>query len=107
MYKHHIDSMINNVVIGLMKRFHYLDVPNTRECVDKIVRQSIEKEWKDKIAIIWDVEDVQGRAKECYNKKISHKNAKIILDDILDHHDAENGVTWITIDWGIEELLNI
>lgn len=52
---------------------------------------------------IWSEEDVLGRAKEL-RKKITRKQAQEILDEIEQHHDAELGISWATLDCAIEEL---
>jgi hypothetical protein len=52
---------------------------------------------------IWSEEDVLGRAKEL-KKKITHKQAQDILDDIEQHHDAELGICWMTLDCAIQDL---
>lgn len=57
----------------------------------------------DCIAIIWDIEDVKGRADE-RNMKISNKKAREILAAIERHHGCEIGVTWDTIDAALDEI---
>jgi hypothetical protein len=52
---------------------------------------------------IWSEEDVLGRAKEL-KKKITRKQAQDILDDIEQHHDAELGICWMTLDCAIQDL---
>jgi len=109
MYKHHINTMVNDVLQGLNKSFKCMNNLTVKESLklEKVVRAGIEKEWKDKIAVAWDVYDVIGRTKECYSRSLSRKNAMIILDDIMSHNDAEDGISWITIDWGIEKFFDI
>uniref|UniRef100_A0A6M3LXD7 Uncharacterized protein n=1 Tax=viral metagenome TaxID=1070528 RepID=A0A6M3LXD7_9ZZZZ len=106
MYKHHINTMVNDVLQGLDKNFKCLEDESALK-LEKVVRAGIEKNWKDKIAVTWDVYDVVGRAKEAFGKRLSKKNAKIILDEILDHNDAEYGISWQTIDWEIESFFDI
>lgn len=52
---------------------------------------------------IWCEADVLGRAKEL-GKKITRKQAQEILDDIEQHHDAELGISWDTLDCAIQDL---
>ena len=52
---------------------------------------------------IWSESDVLGRAKEL-KKKITRKQAQEILDDIEQHHDAELGITWMTLDCTIQDF---
>jgi hypothetical protein len=51
---------------------------------------------------IWCEEDVLGRAKEM-GIKITRKKVQEILDDIEQHHDAELGISWMTLDCAIED----
>lgn len=48
-------------------------------------------------SVKWSIEDIQARA-EHRNLTISDDLAQEILEDMIYHHDAELGITWITID---------
>jgi len=52
---------------------------------------------------IWCVDDVLGRAKEL-NKRVSCKQAIVILNQIDDGQDCELGINWTTIDCALEEM---
>jgi hypothetical protein len=52
--------------------------------------------WEDKIAIVWQVEDIIDYAKG-HKKKVSREKAINILQSMLRRHDCEYGITWETI----------
>ena len=52
---------------------------------------------------IWCRDDVQERAHEL-NIEISDEEADGILDDVEHHQDANYGITWDCLDYGIEEI---
>jgi hypothetical protein len=53
--------------------------------------------------IIWNVEDVLGRAKD-RGMKITKNEAEEIIDIMEHRHDATIGVTWDTIDCYLGDL---
>lgn len=55
-----------------------------------------------KASICWSVEDFFTRAKET-GYTITKKKAQEALEDMMAHHDANNGICWITLDYYIEE----
>ena len=52
---------------------------------------------------IWCEDDVIGRANE-RNMSITIEEARGILEDMDNNHDAEMGITWDTIDSGLDAL---
>jgi len=52
---------------------------------------------------IWCEEDVFGRAEE-RDMTITKEQAQSIIDQMDANHDAELGITWDTIDAGLDEL---
>jgi hypothetical protein len=50
---------------------------------------------------IWCEEDVLGRAEE-RGIKITREQAQSILDQMDANHDCESGITWDTIDAGLD-----
>ena len=54
---------------------------------------------------MWVVEDVIGQAKEMH-KRITKKEAQQVLEDIERKFNSEFGISWDTINNGIEKLLN-
>jgi len=52
---------------------------------------------------IWCEEDVIGRAEE-RGMSITKEQAQSILEQMDANHDAELGITWDTIDAGLDEL---
>lgn len=52
--------------------------------------------WQDKIAHVWQVQDVLEAAHRA-EKPITRKDARSILDEILHDLDSELGITWQTL----------
>lgn len=50
------------------------------------------------ISIKWHIIDVQERAEEMYDVKLSDEEASQILQEIDHRHDANIGVSWDVID---------
>ena len=57
---------------------------------------------KEKIKIVWHVDDILNRAK---GKRIdlSKDKALTILHDLKDNHDASIGINWEVIDCSLED----
>lgn len=66
-----------------------------------IVREVLENYWSDKIAITWAEVDLAGTALK-QGRIVSSKTAMEILHDVQHHHDAELGVTWLTLEIALE-----
>lgn len=62
------------------------------------------EELENTISIVWCVEDVQGSAKEM-GIELSEEDAKEVLQNIKRTHDCELGISWMTIEIGIEYYL--
>jgi hypothetical protein len=58
--------------------------------------------WQDKIAHVWQVEDVLESARRA-EKPITHADAQTILHQVFDHLDSDMGITWTTLDVALEE----
>jgi len=56
---------------------------------------------KNQIAHIWDIEDIQERGKQI-GIKVSVKKARLILQEVDRHKDANYGISWETFDYYIE-----
>ena len=75
---------------------------------DYVIKQAAEcmgQVWQDKIAIVWDVDDVltmahPGDAKEWMTKD----EAVQILCYAANKHDASLGITWDTLDYYVQDL---
>lgn len=59
----------------------------------------------DQIALIWHIEDVAQRAEE-QEIEVSEKEAKDILADMLRNLDCNHGITWETIDYQLDRLVD-
>ncbi len=58
--------------------------------------------WEDKIAPVWSVDDVYECAHRA-EKPITRELAIEVLERAFDKHDAEYGISWITLDVTLEE----
>ena len=87
MYKFHVEEMADNV----MEKLNLLDVSNREK-----ILSGLQEYWNDKVAMIWTIYDIQEYARED-GLEISDEDARDILNDIFDNHDAEHGINWITI----------
>lgn len=76
-----VDEMVQQLVRdGLLKPKH-----RTKAVA------SLQKCWQDRIALVWDVEDVLGV------KQVSRADARKALANIEHDHDASYGVNWDTL----------
>jgi len=55
--------------------------------------------WKDQIAYVWDIEDVQAQ-----RPSLTDDQAREVLDRLMDTHDANYGINWEIIDVNIAAL---
>ena len=55
--------------------------------------------WKDQIAYVWDIEDVQAQ-----RPSLTDDQARKVLDRVMDTHDANYGINWEILDVNINEL---
>ena len=58
--------------------------------------------WEDKIAPVWSVDNVYDCAHRA-EKPITRDLAIEVLERVFDKHDAEYGISWITLDVTLEE----
>jgi hypothetical protein len=58
--------------------------------------------WKDKIAHVWQVEDVFESARRA-GKPITREDAVEVLQEVFDHLDSDLGITWMTLDIALED----
>ena len=58
--------------------------------------------WQDKIAHVWQVEDVLEAAHRA-EKPITRDDALTILQQVFQGLDSELGITWLTVDVALEE----
>jgi hypothetical protein len=59
----------------------------------------LEEYWQDRIASVWDIEDVQGQ-----RPSLTDDQARDVLDRLMDTHDANYGINWEIIDVSIAAL---
>jgi ClpP class serine protease len=63
----------------------------------KDAENSLKEYWENKIAITWSVEDIMDRARDI-SISITEDQAKEILQQVLNRHDASIGVNWDVFD---------
>lgn len=86
MYAHHIKDMADEI-----------SKDKTLTGKQKVaVHKALSKYWEDKIAIVWEANDVISEFKQNH-KRCSKEKANDILTSILEQHDCNFGVTWDTI----------
>jgi hypothetical protein len=86
MYDHHIRAMADQLVkAGLITEEQSIEA-----------QKALQKEWDDKIAIVWSREDILTHAKDS-EIILDDEAAGEILDSLLDNHDCVYGITWDTI----------
>jgi hypothetical protein len=64
--------------------------------------EALKEYWNDKIAIVWNTEDVLSRAEEL-EIEITEDDARNILGTLLNDFDANYGINWSAIDVELEE----
>jgi hypothetical protein len=69
------------------------------ETLSGVSHLAYRKAGADKIASIWSIEDVQGRAEDNGGKIPTDDEAKEILYQIDKNHDANEGINWDVIDY--------
>jgi hypothetical protein len=67
------------------------------------IKAAMREYWKDKIAIVWSVADAH-RVAGWKNLTLIDEEAIQVLQQCLDNHDAEHGISWDDIDFAILEL---
>ena len=58
--------------------------------------------WQDKIAHVWQVEDVFESARRA-GKPITREDAAEVLHEVFDDLDSDLGITWMTLDIALED----
>lgn len=65
-------------------------------------KQLMEQFWADKMALVWDVQDVHTAANE-REVALTDKQARDILQDLFYHHNKQLGLQWSDVTSHIEE----
>ena len=95
MYTHHLDNMAQNLV-----EKGIITAENKQSAVN-----AMRKTWKDKIALSWDIEDVHRTAHNM-GETVTDAQAREVLGELLDKHDANYGVDWTAIELQISIILS-
>ena len=94
MYSHVIRSQVEALQkAGLLKTGVTLD--QAEECLQKAC-------WSDQIAIVWTIEDVLEHARQL-KVRITNAQAREILFQVQNKHDASLGINWDTLEFHISE----
>jgi len=67
--------------------------------ISKAIEVLQEKYWNDKIAILWNTEDVRS-----LDENLTEEQAKAVLDIAVDRFDANLGINWDALEYYISEL---
>jgi hypothetical protein len=87
-------------------------MPTIDEAVRRVLNAGSSN--KDHVAVaIWSGEDIDTWAKDemrlpykIRRKLATRKAHNLILDELDHHHDAEQGITWVHIQYEIEEYIH-
>ncbi len=64
-------------------------------------KQILQRFWSDKIAIVWDTEDVHTAANE-RELALTRQQAVEVLQELFHHHDKQLGLRWADVTGYIE-----
>ena len=59
----------------------------------------------DHISILWNVDDVKTQAKNM-KIKLNKKECREVLDQVLEGHDANYGISWQSLEYSINDLFS-
>jgi hypothetical protein len=65
-------------------------------------KKRLERYWSDKIAILWTTEDIHRAANE-RELALTEQEARGLLRDLFDHHNAQYGLKWEDITTLLED----
>lgn len=87
------DHMIEEMADAIAKELHL--EPNA-------ILPSLHRFWHDKIAHVWQVEDIYESARRV-GKAVIRDDAIGLLQDVFHHHDSSFGITWDSLDAALED----
>ncbi len=87
------DHMIEEMADAIAKELHL--EPNS-------ILPSLHRFWQDKIAHVWQVEDIYEAAYRL-GKAVTREDAIGLLQDVFHHHDSSLGITWDSLDAALED----
>jgi hypothetical protein len=87
------DHMIEEMADAIAKELHL--EPNA-------ILPSLHRFWQDKIAHVWQVEDIYAAACRV-GKAVTREDAIGLLQDVFHHHDSSLGITWDSLDAALED----
>ena len=96
MYDHKIKGMVEALVADGV--------------IDEEVRQSatesLEKYWENTAGLIWTVDDVMSLAED-KEIKITKEQAIEVIESVGNNEDASEGISWDTIEWHLDDVLDL
>ena len=87
-----------------------MEITNFKEAYETLlreyatIRQQLDQ-WQTG-GILWTWEDVHLYASDEMGIRLTTDQAKAILSEVIESHDAEQGITWLTIRTEIENFVN-
>ncbi len=64
----------------------------------KLIKRALEGYWADKMALVWNADDMHTAANQA-GRALTKAEAAEALHEICRNHDADNGVTWETLNF--------
>jgi len=89
MYDHMIEEMADAIA-------------NDLHLESNAILPSLHRFWHDKIAHVWQVEDIYESARRV-GKAVTREDAIGLLQDVFHHHDSSLGITWDSLDAALED----
>jgi hypothetical protein len=88
MHEYIIDSMVEELKPELKNRAK--------------AKQILERFWRDKIALVWDIADIHTSANEA-GVALTEQEAIKLLNELHHHHNKQDGLRWEDLTAYIEE----
>lgn len=89
MYDHILEEMADAIALDL-----HVDSNN--------VLGVLSRYWQDKIAHVWQVDDMLEAARRA-GKPITRANAAVLLYDVFEDHDSSSGISWTSLEVALED----
>jgi hypothetical protein len=78
-YQHHLGGMLK-ALLPVLKSQRKAEI-------------ILERYWRNRIALVWEIQDVHRAANE-KSTALTNKEAREILQDFHEHHNAQYGLQW-------------
>ncbi len=87
------DYMLEEMADAIAKELHI---------ESHVVFRVLYRYWEDKIAHVWQVDDMLEAARRA-GKPITRTDAAGLLQNVFDHHDSSLGISWTTLDVALDD----